>query len=80
MNIVKVLNKQKENGKEIILADGNIISKDEIRKANMKVYLAGIKSGEIDPETSLADYSSDHGDDYVSIDDVLAYIAGNLED
>lgn len=46
----------------------------------MKVYLAGIKSGEIDPETSLADYSSDHGDDYVSIDDVLAYIAGNLED
>lgn len=80
MNIVKVLNKQKENGKEIILADGNIISKDEIRKANMKIYLAGIKSGEIDPEISLADYSRDHGDDYVSIDDVLAYIAGNLED
>ena len=39
MNIVRVLNKQKENGKEIILADGNIISKDEIRKAYKKLAI-----------------------------------------
>lgn len=44
MNIVKMLEKQKENGKDIILADGNIISKDEIKKANLKTYLAGLKS------------------------------------
>lgn len=79
MNIVKVLNKQKEAGKEIVLADGNIISKDEIQKTNMKSYLAGIKSGEIAPDTSLADYSKEHEGDYVSIDDVIGYIAGDEE-
>lgn len=77
MNIVKMLNKQKEAGKEIVMADGNIISKDEIQKANMKAYLAGIKSGEIAPDTSLTDYSKDREDDYVSIDDVIGYIAGD---
>lgn len=77
MNIVKMLNKQKEAGKEIVMADGNIISKDEIQKANMKAYLAGIKSGEIPADTSLADYSKDREDDYVTIDDVIGYIAGD---
>lgn len=77
MNIVKMLNKQKEAGKEIVMADGNIISKDEIQKANMKAYLAGIKSGEIPADTSLADYSKDREDDYVIIDDVIGYIAGD---
>lgn len=79
MNIVKMLNKQKETGKEIVMADGNIISKDEIQKANMKAYIAGIKSGEIPADTSLADYSKEHESDHVSIDDVIGYIAGDEE-
>lgn len=77
MNIVKMLNKQKEAGKEIVMPDGNIISKDDIYKANMKAYLAGIKSGEIDANTSLADYGKEHEGDYVSVDDVIGYIAGD---
>lgn len=79
MNIVKMLNKQKEAGKEIVMADGNIISKDEIQKANMKAYLAGIKSGEIPADTSLADYSKEYESDHVRIDDVIGYIAGDEE-
>lgn len=80
MNIVKQLQKQKEAGKEIVLADGNIISKDEIEKANLKSYLAGVKSGVIDPSVSLVEYAKSHDNDYVTIDDVIGYIAGTPED
>lgn len=79
MNIVKMLNKQKEAGKEIVMADGNIISKDEINKANMKVYLAGIKSGEISSDVSLAAYAESQKDSYIGIDDVIGYIEGKEE-
>lgn len=79
MNIVKMLNKQKEAGKEIVMADGNIISKDEINKANMKAYLAGIKSGEISGDISLIDYAESQKDNYISIDDVIGYIEGKEE-
>ena len=80
MNIVKILNKQKEAGKEIVMQDGNIISKSEIDKANLKAYLAGIKSGEISPETSLKDYAASQSGNYVSIDDVIGYIQDDAED
>lgn len=79
MNIVKMLNKQKEAGKEIVMADGNIISKDEINKANMKAYLAGIKSGEISSDVSLAAYAKSQKDNYIGIDDVIGYIEGKEE-
>lgn len=76
MNIVKMLNKQKENGKDIILADGNIISKDEIKKAHLKAYLAGVKDGYISPATSLDQYSADACDDFVTIDEMIEFIEG----
>lgn len=79
MNIVKMLNKQKEAGKEIVMTDGNIISKDEINKANMKAYLAGIKSGEISSDVSLAAYAESQKDNYIGIDDVIGYIEGKEE-
>lgn len=79
MNIVKMLNKQKEAGKEIVMVDGNIISKDEINKANMKAYLAGIKSGEISSDVSLAAYTESQKDSYIGIDDVIGYIEGKEE-
>ena len=80
MNIVKLLNKQKENGKDIILADGNIISKDEIKKARLKAYLAGVKDGSVSPTTSLDQYSKDVGDDFVTIDEMIKFIEGEDEE
>ena len=74
MNIVKLLKKQKENGKDIVLADGNIISKDEIKKAHLKAYLAGVKDGSISPSTSLDQYSEEAGNDYVEVDELIKFI------
>lgn len=80
MNIVKMLEKQKENGKDIILADGNIISKDEIKKANLKTYLAGLKAGEISPSMSLDQYSAEAGDNFVTIDDMIDIIKNGIDE
>lgn len=80
MNIVKMLEKQKENGKDIILADGNIISKDDIKKANLKTYLAGLKAGEISPSMSLDQYSAEAGDNFVTIDDMIDIIKNGIEE
>ena len=76
MNIVKLLKKQKENGKDIILGDGNIISKDEIKKAQLKSYLAGVKDGSISPAMSLDAYCEEAGDDFVTVDEMIKYIEG----
>lgn len=80
MNIVKMLKKQKENGKDIILADGNIISKAEIKKAHLKSYLAGVKDGSISPAMSLDQYSAEAGDDFVTVDELIKYIEDGPED
>lgn len=81
MNLVKLLRKQKENGKEIIMPDGNIISKNDIEKSNMKSYLAGIKDGSISPTTSLQQYSEENGNDFATIDEVIKFIEeGPAED
>lgn len=79
MNITKMLKKQKENGKDIILADGNIISKDDIKKAHLKAYLAGVKDGSISPAMSLDQYSEQAGDDFVTIDEMIKFIEGEDE-
>lgn len=76
MNIVKLLKKQKENGKEIVMANGDIISKDEISKSNLKSYLAGIKDGSIKPDVSLAAYSEENSNDQVSVDELIDFIEG----
>lgn len=80
MNIIKLLKKQKESGKDIILADGNIISKNEINKARLKAYLAGVKDGSIAPTTSLDQYSKEAGDDFVTVDEMIKFIEEGLEE
>lgn len=79
MNIIKVLTKQKESGKTIVLTDGNIVSEEGIVKANMKEYLAGIKDGTIKPSTSLTEYSEQNSIEYLSIDDLISYIKDEKE-
>lgn len=67
MNIINMLKKQNEAGKNIVTPDGNVISEDGIKKAAMKDYLAGLKAGEITSDISLDDYMKNNAEDYVSV-------------
>lgn len=76
MNVVKVLEKQLAAGKDVIMADGAVVGKDEIRKAAMKQYLAGVKSGEISPAKSFDDYVNEMTQDVLPVEDAIAYLKG----
>ena len=80
MNVVKMLKKQIENGKDIVMNDGNIISKDEIRKAMLKKYLAGVKSGEVAADVSFEAYLKENSGEYVSLQEVVDFIENKPED
>lgn len=80
MNILKVLEKAIDNEKTLITADGNMIAEDEIKKAATKEYLAGIKSGEISAETSLAAYMKEAGEDMLTVKEVIDFIVGTTDD
>lgn len=74
MNIIKVLKKQIEAGKTIVMPSGDIISKEEIRKTVMKEYLAGVKSGEIPTDKSFEQYTAGTGDSYAGVQEVIDFI------
>lgn len=80
MNVVKMLKKQIENGKDIVMNDGNIISKAEIRKAMLKKYLAGVKTGEIAADVSFEAYLKENAGDYISLKEVIDFIENKDEE
>lgn len=77
MNIINMLKKQNEAGKNIVTPDGNVISEDGIKRAAMKDYLAGLKAGEITSDISLDDYMKINTEDYVSVQEIIDFIEGN---
>lgn len=80
MNIVKVLKKQIEAGNTVVLANGDMVKPEEIKKSLTKSYLAGVKSGEVSPETSLNDYIAEKNGDQVTIQDVIDFIVEGTHD
>lgn len=79
MNIIKTLKKQVESGKDIVMKDGNIISKEDVRKAAMKNYLTGVKAGEIPTTKSFDDYFAEANDACVTVKDVIEFIEMGFE-
>lgn len=76
MNIVKQLKKQIELGKTLVLEDGNTIKLEDVKKPLMKEYLAGIKSGEITPDTSFNDYCESNKTDLLTVQEIIDFIEG----
>lgn len=79
MNVINMLKKQSEAGKNIIMPDGNVVSEDGIKKAAMKEYLAGVKDGTISPAISLDTWMKENISDYASVQEVINFIAGTEE-
>lgn len=74
MNIVKVLKKQIQAGNTIMLANGDVVKPEEISKALLKSYIAGVKSGEIAADKSFADYQKEKNADQLTVQEVIDFI------
>jgi hypothetical protein len=77
MNIVKMLKKQIEAGRTVVMENGATVKPDEVNKPLMKDYLAGIKSGEISPDVSFNDYCAEHKTDLLTVQEIIDFVEGN---
>lgn len=60
-------------------AEGNIISKDDIRKVAMKRYLAGVKDGTISTDTSFEAYLAENSGSDVTVEEIIEFIKNPAE-
>lgn len=79
MNIVNMLKKQKEAGKNIVMANGAVVSEDNLKKETTKNYLAGLKAGEIASSVSLDEYMKENSAASVTVDDIIEIIEQGIE-
>ena len=79
MNIVNMLKKQKEAGKNIVMSTGAVVSEDSIKKEATKNYLAGLKSGEISTSVSLDEYMKENAANCVTVDEVIEIIEQGID-
>lgn len=79
MNIVKMLKKQIEAGRTVVLENGSTVKPDEVNKPLMKNYLAGIKDGTIGADVSFKDYCENNKKEQLTVQEIIDFIEGTEE-
>lgn len=81
MNIVKQLEKQIADGNTIVKENGDIVSLEKLQKVVLKEYNKDVKAGVINPmEKSFSEYFYDSVDEYLTVEEVLAFITAISEE
>lgn len=80
MNIVSMLKKQIDAGKNVVMSNGAVVSVDNIKKEATKNYIAGLKAGEIAPSVSLDDYMKENTSNYVTAQDIIDIVENGIEE
>lgn len=75
MNLIKSLEKQLKEGKNLISENGEVFGAEKLQKVALKEYNALVKSKEINPlEKSFKDFFYDSYENYLTVDEVIAFI------
>ena len=75
MNLIKSLEKQLTEGKNIVAENGEIFGAEKLQKVALKEYNAMVKKKEIDPmEKSFKEFLFDSYENYLTVDEVIAFI------
>ena len=75
MNLIKSLEKQLAEGKNLVAENGEIFGAEKLQKVALKEYDALIKKKEIDPmEKSFKEFFFDSYENYLTVDEVIAFI------
>lgn len=80
MNIVKMLKKQIEAGRTVVLENGSTVKPEDVNKPLMKDYLAGIKSGKIGADVSFKDYCENNKKEQLTVQEIIDFIENPEED
>lgn len=75
MNLIKSLEKQLAEGKNLVAENGDIFGAEKLQKVALKEYNAMVKKNEIDPmEKSFKEFFFDSYENYLTVDEVIAFI------
>lgn len=75
MNIIKSLEKQVQEGKNLVSENGDIFGAEKLQKVALKEYNAMVKKKEINPmEKSFKEFFFDSYDNYLTVDEIIAFI------
>ena len=75
MNLIKSLEKQLAEGKNLVAENGEIFGAEKLQKVALKEYNALVKKKEIEPmEKSFKEFFFDIYDNYLTVDEVIAFI------
>lgn len=75
MNIIKSLEKQLAEGKNLVAENGEVFGAEKLQKVALKEYNALVKKKEIDPmEKSFKEFFFDSYENYLTVDEVIAFI------
>lgn len=75
MNLIKSLEKQLAEGKNLVTENGEIFGAEKLQKIALKEYNALVKKKEIDPmEKSFKEFFFDSYENYLTVDEVIAFI------
>lgn len=80
MNLIKSLEKQLAEGKNLVSENGEVFGAEKLQKVALKEYNALIKKKEIDPmEKSLKEFFFDSYENYLTVEEVIAFIKQPFE-
>ena len=75
MNLIKSLEKQLAEGKNLVAENGEIFGAEKLQKVALKEYNAMLKKKEIDPMVkSFKEFFFDSYENYLTVDEVIAFI------
>lgn len=75
MNIIKSLEKQLAEGKNLVAENGEVFGAEKLQKVSLREYNSLVKKKEIDPmEKSFKEFFFDSYENYLTVDEVIAFI------
>lgn len=75
MNLIKSLEKQLAECKNLVAENGEIFGAEKLQKVALKEYNALVKKKELDPmEKSFKEFFFDSYENYLTVDEVIAFI------
>nr|DAI59074.1 MAG TPA: hypothetical protein [Tectiviridae sp.] len=81
MNLIKSLEKQLAEGKNLVAENGDVFGAEKLQKVALKEYNALVKKKEIDPlEKSFKDFFYDSFEDYLTVEEVISFIKQPFEE
>lgn len=80
MNLIKSLEKQLQENKNLVSETGEVFGAEKLQKVALKEYNALVKKKEIDPmEKSFKDFFFDSYENYLTVEEVIAFIKQPFE-